>query len=75
MCWLLKPGVRVPLHCPFDGIIIKELDKSVHHIKRTKMVDIEQYKALVSAAREIAGSRNTTAAWELEAYGVSVNYG
>jgi hypothetical protein len=68
MNWLLKPRFPPPIHCPFDSIIIKELDSSVHHIRWTKFDTIEAYKKLVQAARDAAG-RRSIAEWELETYG------
>jgi hypothetical protein len=77
MSWLLKPKIKVPLHCPFDNIIIKELDKSVHHIKWTQLDKIEDYKNLVDEVRRKVSGRKSIAEWELETYGLNTvpNFG
>lgn len=69
MNWLFKPGIKVPLHCPFDSIIIRKLDRSVHHIKWTKSDEITEYKTLVAEARKKLPSGKSIAEWELETYG------
>jgi hypothetical protein len=69
MSWLLQSNVPVPIHCPFDGIIIKGLGKTVKHIKWTKMVAMKEYKQLVAAAKEKSGA-DTLANWELIHYNV-----
>jgi hypothetical protein len=67
MNWLLKPGTRQPLHCPFDSIIIRELNRSVHDIRWTQFDDIDDYKRLVAATRQKSG-RKSIAEWELATY-------
>lgn len=67
MNWLLKPGIKPPLHCPFDSIIIRELDHSVHDIRWTQFDDIDDYKLLVAASRQKSG-RKSIAEWELDTY-------
>jgi hypothetical protein len=67
MNWLLKPNFPLPIHCPFDSIIIRELDRSVQHIRWTQFNAIDDYKKLVRAARVAAGNRSI-AEWELERY-------
>ncbi len=67
MNWVLKPKFPQPIHCPFDSIIIKKLDRSVHHIHWTQFEDINDYKKLVEAARKKAGALSI-AEWELETY-------
>jgi len=71
MSWLLLPKVKSPIHCPFDRIIIRELDRSVHHINWTQSDKIEDYKYLVSEARKKVSGRITIAEWELETYGLN----
>jgi hypothetical protein len=68
MAWILKPGIKTPIHCPFDGIIIKELNSSVRNIRWTQLNDIKEYVKLVLAANEIKG-RKSIAEWELKTYG------
>lgn len=67
MSWLLKPGIKAPLHCPFDSIIIRELGPAVQDIRWTKCDDIRDYKRLVAAARQKSGTRSL-AEWELDTY-------
>jgi hypothetical protein len=67
MNWLLKPGIRTPLHCPFDSIIIRELDPSVRNLRWTQFDDIDDYKRLVKAAQKQSGGRSIFE-WELETY-------
>lgn len=73
--WLLKQDVKMPLHCPFDSVVIKGLDKSVWGISWTKLEEISEYKMLVKAAREKADiSGKCIAEWELDFYHKKVNY-
>jgi hypothetical protein len=69
MNWLSKRHFPPPIHCPFDSIIIQELDASVQHIRWTQFDTIDKYKQLVQAARTAAGDRSI-ALWELERYGM-----
>ena len=69
MSWLLQKGIPEPIHCPFDGIIIKRLSKDVRDVKWTNMSSIQDYKKLVSAVRAIAGE-STIAEWELINYNI-----
>lgn len=69
MSWLLQENVPEPIHCPFDGIIIKGLGKSVSHFKWTKLDKMKEYKQLVAAAKEKSGV-DTLANWELIHYNV-----
>ena len=69
MSWLLQGNVPEPIHCPFDGIIIKGLGESVEHIRWTKMDTMKEYKQLVAAAKEKSGAA-TLANWELIHYNV-----
>lgn len=69
MSWLLQKGIPEPVHCPFDGIIIKRLSKNVRDVKWTSMSSIKDYKELVSAVRAIAGE-STIARWELVNYNI-----
>ena len=73
MSWLLKPGIKVPLHCPFDSIIIRELDRSVRDIRWTRFDKIDDYKRLVAAVRQLSGSVSI-AEWELDTYYQKVVY-
>jgi hypothetical protein len=58
--------IPAPPHCPFDSVIIDQLD-DCDHINWTDLKDIEDYNRLVAAAR--AKARNTPLAqWELEIY-------
>jgi hypothetical protein len=67
MKWVFSNDIPTPIHCPFDGIIIKKLGDSVNKIKWTQMDDIKMYKQLVGAARIKAQDRSI-AEWELEVY-------
>lgn len=69
MSWLLQENVPEPIHCPFDGIIIKGLGESVQHIRWTKMDTIKEYKLLVNAAK-IKSDTTSLANWELIHYNV-----
>ena len=67
MSWLLQKDVPTPLHCPFDGIIIKNLDSSVNKMKWTNMTSISDYKLLVAATKsKLKGE--SIAHWELINY-------
>lgn len=68
MNWLLKPGIKAPLHCPFDRIIIQELGSAVHDIRWTLSDNMDDYKRLVAAARQRSG-KMSMAEWELDTYG------
>jgi hypothetical protein len=68
MSWILKPSVKTPLHCPFDRIIIRQLDKSVHFLNWTQLDTIEEYQLLVVAARKRTQANQSIATWELETY-------
>lgn len=65
--WLLNKNIKQPIHCPFDSIIIKKLDKSVRNYAWTKFDTIEIYTMLVEAAKRTAGE-NSIAEWELKVY-------
>ena len=65
--WVFKKGVKEPIHCPFDGIIIKSLPGAIKKTKWTNMKRIEEYKSLVKAARAISGGVSL-AEWELTLY-------
>lgn len=67
MSWLLQKGIPKPIHCPFDGIIIKRLGKNVKDVKWTGILLIKDYKKLVEAVRKIAGE-GSIAEWELINY-------
>ena len=71
--WLLNRVAVLPIHCPFDSIIIKELDFSVSKYKWTKLNTIKEYIQLVEAARNMAKnnksiSSDSIAEWELKVY-------
>lgn len=77
LSWLLKKDIPKPIHCPFDSIIISKLPKEVRHITWTKMDKIDDYKALVSACREmliVSDSNYCITDWELKVYYGVVNY-
>ena len=71
MNWLLKPGIKTPIHCPFDAIIISEFDNPVNKIKWTQLNSIEEYKELVDAAKKLKNKHSNIAEWELEKYGLT----
>lgn len=73
LSWILKPDIKTPKHCPFDSVVIKELDKSVHHIAWTKSDKITDYHKLVNAATLKAINANSIADWELEFYHLKVS--
>ena len=54
--WLIKKNIPIPIHCPFDSIVIKKLDKSLKGTAWTKFDSIDVYKKLVAAAEEKAGA-------------------
>ncbi len=74
MSWLLHQQHMPPIHCPFDSVVIKQLDTSVQHIRWTTSNSMEDYKLLVKAAKKVAGNNVSIAEWELENYGLKVNY-
>lgn len=66
--WLIKPKINTPIHCPFDSIIIKKLGPEVRHLKWTKVKRLEEYEALVKAAKKVSGKDESIAEWELRIY-------
>jgi hypothetical protein len=58
--------IPTPPHCPFDAIIIKQLDLD-GSVAWTKLDSIQEYGKLVAAARGKAGEMSLSA-WELLAY-------
>lgn len=56
----------IPPHCPFDSIVIGLLP-SASQVAWTKMDSIDEYRALVAAARDVAGD-TALAIWELQEY-------
>jgi hypothetical protein len=74
VCWLLQPGIREPIHCPFDAIVIKHLGKDVQNIAWTKFHSMKDYAKLVEAAKAIAGANKSISKWELEIYQKAINY-
>jgi hypothetical protein len=67
IAWLSKRAFIKPIHCPFDSIIMKKLPKKVR-VSWTQFDTIEEYEALVEAAKETAGENRTIADWEMEIY-------
>ena len=67
MSWLLQKNIPVPIHCPFDGFIIRNLGKMVRDIKWTNMDKIDDYKRLVTAAKQKSNGISL-AKWELLHY-------
>ncbi len=65
--WIFRKGIKEPIHCPFDGIIIRKLPAEVKKISWTKIKNIQQYKALVNTARSISNGQSL-AVWELLEY-------
>lgn len=65
--WIFKKNVKEPIHCPFDGIIIKRLSGKAKDIKWTKMKKIEEYKLLVNEAKKKSNG-GSIARWELVEY-------
>ncbi len=65
--WVFKKGIKEPIHCPFDGIIIKCLLGQEKKTTWTKMKTIQEYKVLVKAARSISNGQSL-AVWELVEY-------
>src|SRR5690606_24374103 len=79
LAWLSGKISTLPIHCPFDSIIINHLPGNVR-ASWTRMDSIEKYKKWVSAARMKANNGNTKATnakklaeWELEIYWNSLN--
>jgi hypothetical protein len=69
--WIFRKGVKEPLHCPFDGIIIKHLTNDVKHMSWTKIDTLKEYKLLVSAAK-MKCDKLSLAQWELLKYNQSM---
>ena len=67
VCWLLQPKISIPIHCPFDSIVIRHLGKDVQKIAWTKFQSLKDYIKLVEAGKVAAGAKNI-AEWELEIY-------
>ena len=63
--WCLEQ-IPMPPHCPFDSRIISRLSKDVQ-VSWTRLDDIDSYRALVDAAKDVAG-RLSLAEWELQVY-------
>lgn len=65
--WCLDVVVEPP-HCPVDRIIINKT-RLREKVSWTKMVDLNEYKEVIAAIREVADrSGQTVARWELEVY-------
>jgi hypothetical protein len=56
----------MPPHCPFDAVVMGTLPYR-HRLSWTQLDTPEGYRALVSVAREVAGSV-PLAEWELREY-------
>lgn len=65
--WIFRKNVKEPIHCPFDGIIIKRLSGKTKDIKWTKMKKIEEYQLLVNEAKK-KSKGGSIARWELVEY-------
>ncbi|MEP7377401.1 MAG: hypothetical protein ABI675_28620 [Chitinophagaceae bacterium] len=74
VAWLSKTTSLKPIHCPFDSIIMKKLPKNVR-VSWTQFDTIEEYKALVKAAKETGGKHRTIADWEMKIYWDAINSG
>jgi hypothetical protein len=61
----------MPPHCPFDNIIIGKLP-NCDNINWTTLDKVEDYRRLVIAARDEAGTI-PIAQWELETYNSATN--
>jgi len=71
MLWLIVPNTPIPLHCPFDRIIIQKLEPSVRKIKWTEFDSISLYQEIVDSARRISNIPvGSLAYWELKEYSV-----
>jgi hypothetical protein len=73
MTWVFDENAPIPIHCPFDGIIIRKLNKSIKHRKWTKIDDIKEYQQLVEAA-QTASEGEGLAEWELKLYNREQSY-
>jgi len=62
--------VALPPHCPFDAIVIAELNfpRGTTRPVWTKINSIEEYRKLVEAAKAKAGEKSL-AQWEMELWG------
>jgi hypothetical protein len=61
-------AVPEPPHCPYDAIVNRKIKRP--KILWTQLDNVELYKELVTASREVAsGNRLTIAHWELKEYG------
>lgn len=67
MLWLFDEDVREPVHCPFDGKIIKMLDHE-YWTNWTEINCITVYENLVLGATKITENKMSIAQWELTAY-------
>ena len=65
--WILKITPVKPIHCPFDSVIIGKL-RSGRGIRWTRFDTIDEYKQLLTAAREVAGQNVALADWEMKKY-------
>jgi len=62
--WCLGWLEKKPLHCPFDGIILKELNITDNW---TESDDVERYRVWVDTARKTAEAKELSIPqWELE---------
>ncbi len=68
-CWALGWIAGEPPHCPFDRRIIEKLKLKANW---TEIDSVEEYRALVEAARQAGNnSSQTIASWELEQWGAN----
>lgn len=58
--------IPIPPHCPFDSRVIARLPKK-DQVLWTRLDDLDSYRALVRAAKRVAGDRSLSA-WELTIY-------
>jgi len=59
--------INEPPHCPFDSIVIGNLDGDIKNTRFTEFDDIDIYKNLVEMARKKA-DRSSLSEWELNLF-------
>lgn len=58
--------IKMPPHCPFDRIVIQQLDLN-RDVAWTRMNSVDEYRFLVGEAQRKAGKKSI-AEWELECF-------
>ena len=71
--WCIGLSAEPPLHCPFDALMLKQVPRW-RTKSWTKLDSIDDYRDLVTAAREAAEAQgySSLAVWELDMYNKSL---